>query len=395
MRSRKHDIERYLRGELSPAEMHALEKEALNDPFLAEALEGVEHAGADNFLYDLHEINRSMYDKLKRSPRKSRKSIRIWGWTSSVAATLLILVVAGFLAVHYLREQREQAAAIPPFEIPASTDTLTVIMPGIALAETTEQPTRAQYGTTPPVRHEAGSQPEQPAIAAGPPQETAKVEESITTAAESEVRSDAFARERLATIPLRRAKVSGKVTDESGQTLPGVNVSAKGTDASAVTDSEGRYELAIPGDSATLAFDYIGFEAQEVAASPNREVNVVLEEDITTLSEVVVIGAAAKKTSGDKSPEPIGGKASFNNYLAKSVRYPEQAARDKVEGKVTVRFAVEPDGELTDFQIVKGIGSGCEEELIRAIRQGPKWQPATNKGTPVRSVVKVGFRFGK
>lgn len=327
MRSRKHDIERYLRGELSPAEMHALEKEALNDPFLAEALEGVEHAGADNFLYDLHEINRSMYDKLKRSPRKNHKSIRIWGWTSSVAATLLILIVAGFFAVHYLREQREreQAAAIPPFEFPTSTDTLTVVMPGIALAETTEQPARAHYGTRPSVRQEVRSEPEQTpsaAIAASPPQETADI-----------------------------------------------------------VSREAEVEEAI--------------EARKVAASPNPEGNAIPEEDSVTLSEVVVVGAAAKKTSGDKSPEPIGGKASFNNYLAKSVRYPEQAARDKVEGKVTVRFAVEPDGELTDFQIVKGIGSGCEEELIRAIRQGPKWQPATNKGTPVRSVVKVGFRFGK
>ena len=58
MRNRKSDIEKYLRGELSPAEMHALEKEALKDPFLAEALEGVEQTGADNFLYDLHGINR-------------------------------------------------------------------------------------------------------------------------------------------------------------------------------------------------------------------------------------------------------------------------------------------------------------------------------------------------
>src|SRR5690606_35382748 len=111
MRNRKHDIERYLRGELSSAEMHALEKEALNDPFLAEALEGVEQTGADNFLYDLHELNRSMHDRMRRKGRKNGKVIRLWGWTAAVAATLLLLIVSGFIAVTLLRDQhvRDQA----------------------------------------------------------------------------------------------------------------------------------------------------------------------------------------------------------------------------------------------------------------------------------------------
>ena len=72
MGDRKHDIERYLRGELSGEEMHALEKEALNDPFLAEALEGIEQAGPDNFLYDLHTIRRSVHDRVRNNPRKKK-----------------------------------------------------------------------------------------------------------------------------------------------------------------------------------------------------------------------------------------------------------------------------------------------------------------------------------
>src|SRR5690348_15852939 len=108
MKNRRTDIERYLRGELSPAEMHALEKEALNDPFLAEALEGLEQTGADNFLFDLHALSRSVHDRTRS--RKSR-TIRMWGWTGAVAATLLLVAISGFLAVTIMRDQhaREQA----------------------------------------------------------------------------------------------------------------------------------------------------------------------------------------------------------------------------------------------------------------------------------------------
>ena len=109
MKNRRSDIERYLRGELTAAEMHALENEALNDPFLAEALEGVEQAGADNFLYDLHALNRSLHDRTRK--RKS-KTIRMWGWTTGIAATVLLVAVSGFLVVNLIRQQNDRQLAL-------------------------------------------------------------------------------------------------------------------------------------------------------------------------------------------------------------------------------------------------------------------------------------------
>ena len=58
-----------------------------------------------------------------------------------------------------------------------------------------------------------------------------------------------------------------------------------------------------------------------------------------------------------------------------------------------MRFTVEPDGALTDFEVLRGIGSGCEEELIRLIRNGPAWRPATQGTAPVADKVKVRFKF--
>lgn len=75
------------------------------------------------------------------------------------------------------------------------------------------------------------------------------------------------------------------------------------------------------------------------------------------------------------------------------MRYPDEALRKKVEGKVTVRFNVQPDGALTDFQVLKGIGSGCDEELIRLIKDGPAWKPATQGDEAVIDQIKVRFKF--
>ncbi|MGB3619560.1 MAG: TonB family protein, partial [Catalinimonas sp.] len=64
----------------------------------------------------------------------------------------------------------------------------------------------------------------------------------------------------------------------------------------------------------------------------------------------------------EEQAHPQGGFASFYEYLSKHLRYPEQARRMGVEGRVFVQFVVERDGTLTDVQAVKGIGAGCDEE---------------------------------
>lgn len=190
--------------------------------------------------------------------------------------------------------------------------------------------------------------------------------------------------------------VEGKVTSEDGHVLPGVNVIIRGTSVGTVTDEDGYYRLTIP-EGSSLVFGFIGFESQEIPANTN-ELNVRLEEDISALSEVVITTGSGSGENGDDASafqvaEPDGGKVDFKTYLANAVKYPQEAITNKTEGKVTVRFTVEPNGKLTDFEVVKGIGSGCEEELIRAIREGPYWKPSKRGEQPVKDKIRVKFRF--
>ncbi|NJO03270.1 MAG: energy transducer TonB [Bacteroidia bacterium] len=95
----------------------------------------------------------------------------------------------------------------------------------------------------------------------------------------------------------------------------------------------------------------------------------------------------------EQMPEPEGGFQAFYNYLGKNIRYPEQARRVSIEGKVFVQFVVDKNGQLTDFKILKGIGHGCDEEALRVLREAPKWNPGKQRGRPVRVRISLPIQF--
>src|SRR5690349_18813040 len=82
--------------------------------------------------------------------------------------------------------------------------------------------------------------------------------------------------------------VSGRVTTNEGNGLPGVSVLVKGTSTGLTTDSEGKYTIAVPGESSILVFSFIGFVTQEIEVGNRTRIDVILQEDLTQLSEVVI-----------------------------------------------------------------------------------------------------------
>src|SRR5690606_25669426 len=90
--------------------------------------------------------------------------------------------------------------------------------------------------------------------------------------------------------------VSGKVTDETGQGLPGVNILVKGTSAGTTSDANGQYSLSAPGDG-VLVFSFIGYQTQEESIGGRTVIDVSLMPSIESLSEVVVVGYGVQKKS--------------------------------------------------------------------------------------------------
>ena len=94
-----------------------------------------------------------------------------------------------------------------------------------------------------------------------------------------------------------QVQVTGKVTDENGESLPGVTVMVKGTTTGTITNLDGNYTLTLPDDAQVLVFSFIGMKTMEVEIAGQTIINVTLQEDITVLDEIIVVGYSARKKS--------------------------------------------------------------------------------------------------
>lgn len=83
-------------------------------------------------------------------------------------------------------------------------------------------------------------------------------------------------------------------------------------------------------------------------------------------------------------PEFEGGMKAWAKYIQKNLRYPGMAQEKGVQGKVYISFVVEKDGSVSNVQLLRGIGAGCDEEALRVIAKSPKWKPGIQNGRTVR-----------
>ncbi len=87
-----------------------------------------------------------------------------------------------------------------------------------------------------------------------------------------------------------RINIKGKITDESGNPLPGATVLEEGTLNGVTTDEQGKYTLTVSGKNSVLKISFVGFETQKIPINNKTVINVVLKEETTNLDEVVVTG---------------------------------------------------------------------------------------------------------
>lgn len=135
-----------------------------------------------------------------------------------------------------------------------------------------------------------------------------------------------------------------------------------------------------------------------------EEVKVVIDVDITeqTVSQQFTIQEPPKMEEEEvekiflvveQPAAPRDGLAAFYKDISQRIIYPAPARRMGIEGKVFVEFVVERDGSLTQFQVVKGIGAGCDEEAVRVVREAPSWVPGKQRGKPVRQRMVLPIHF--
>jgi TonB family protein len=93
------------------------------------------------------------------------------------------------------------------------------------------------------------------------------------------------------------------------------------------------------------------------------------------------------------SAAPKDGMSSFYKEIGSKLKYPKEARRARIQGKVFIQFIIDKDGAVTDVKCIKGIGSGCDEAAIEAIKQVKPWIPGTQKGIPVKQRMTLPIDF--
>ena len=116
------------------------------------------------------------------------------------------------------------------------------------------------------------------------------------------------------------------------------------------------------------------------------------DPDLDKLDSVNKI-SSSKFVSVEQQPEFPGGMNNFYVYIAKNIRYPKEARKNKIEGKVNVSFVVDRDGRLTQVKVIKGVSEDIDAEAIRLISSSPAWKPGIQNSQPVRVLYNIIIAF--
>ena len=141
-------------------------------------------------------------------------------------------------------------------------------------------------------------------------------------------------------------------------------------------------------------------DEEEIKEDLNIKFDVEVTEE-TKVEPVVVVEAPVEEvdeifTVVEETAAPKGGMPAFYKYVGDKMKYPAQARRMGVEGKVFVEFVIQKDGSISDVRAIKGIGAGCDEEAVRVVQSAPSWTPGKQRGKPVkqRMVLPITFKLG-
>ncbi|WP_242689266.1 TonB-dependent receptor [Pedobacter sp. SYSU D00535] len=168
--------------------------------------------------------------------------------------------------------------------------------------------------------------------------------------------------------------VTGRVTDENGESLPGVTVNVKGTKVGTVTDINGKFTLTPPAGSKTLVVSFLGMNTKEVAITSGSEYTIQLTSNTTSLDEVVVIGyGAARRAEITSSIASVSEKDIKNTPVAGI----DQAIQGKISGVTINTNGGQPGGGVSVR--VRGVTSVNGNEPLYVIDGVPiGGAPGTN-----------------
>ncbi|MFD0751946.1 carboxypeptidase-like regulatory domain-containing protein [Mucilaginibacter calamicampi] len=425
MDSRNADIlqiKKYLEGKLDTRAMYELERRALDDPFLMDAMEGYEAAGKQN------KAAAELTANLQRRLQKPHARIISFSTLAMAASVLVVLSVGGWWILSGPAAKKADVVAnvvadktsvspspmVDQPQISIKKDSLLALNTPKTVIRSSRRTAPYYNGTPMPGNDVSASSDETAEIASSAAgnngflaespvamrsrakTDSVPLNEMLVMGYEAQRKKDAaqgadkalagkVAGLSVANAPAAQGVIKGKVVSaQDGQPLPGVAVRVGNSSNAAVTDQNGLYNLKIDSINSNISFNYPGFQKQTFDAGNSGINNVRLEPETTSLSEVVVVGYGRAKPV--TTAQPRYGWDNYQKYLNANSVSPNGKNKN-----YRVSFTVDKDGSLSNFKVNSADNDAAGQKAIQLIKNGPEWV-GSPKGEAKKITVTVKFR---
>jgi hypothetical protein len=411
------DIDRYLQGRLTPAEMHALEKAALLDPFLADAIEGYREADpalAAQHLADIRQQLSAAPARIRPIPQHSPAR-----WWRAAAVILLVAggATAGWLIWNKDVHTKELAQANMPQSAPAPADTVhdnRVPQPTVTTSATehthkedmavhrpaaaipSAKTGRISNGKNIPVMNSANPK----TLSAGLTDLMGKrdmmqkeidatrealmqKQQAFNAGAAQEATAMKMAPAPASARPIKLAEFAGVVKDSKDSPVSGALVTLANTKKGQVTDNTGTFRFLAPDTLHQMDVAALGFARTQLIISPGKPAEIKLVPNNETLNEVVVTGnnnAKAKTLLSRETQKmqqdsviPNGGWERFTAQLRKKITDAHMMQADDIHGNIEAMITLNAKGKAVSCSIIKTFNRSLDAMIISSVKQASGW----------------------
>jgi hypothetical protein len=429
------DIEKYWKGQLPSAEMHAMEKAALEDPFLADALEGYQARSSEwgagsreSIANDTNILQQRLAERV--TEKKVAPLVKLGWWKIAAAFIVLVAGVWAYTAINNKNKNTSLAKkdlikktpAVPIQDSIAALSKTNDALKDVAVTErkqstsansskkeiapiATQKETKKELSASSAVvadsnalvRQEDAKKTEERtetksnnisiAKRASKPatDKTVQAELSGTVKGVSTENDDKTGPNGRRTVAINDVNTfNGKIVDQLNQPVPNASIQIPNLNVATQTDRKGNFSFKAPDTVLSVSVASAGFLTQNIKLQKAEGFSnqITLKPNAAGLNEVVVTGYAAKEkkflsrakgvTIKILDAEPIISWDAYADYLEKNKQAPEELK--DTHGDVIVSFIVDANNRLKSFSIEKSLDEELDAEAIRLIKEGPAWK---------------------
>jgi hypothetical protein len=380
------DIERYHSGKMLPEERHALEKAALDDPFLADALEGYTFTPTPTA--DLKKIQSRLDEK--KDQKKVVPLFQNYKWLS-VAALFVIIAGTGWMVYDLSKKGNQPSVAVQKEKDSEQNSDYTTPNQKIAVDSSIHSTTSTPKKLN---KEEPGVSSRQRETEVNQNLTTGQTQENAVVSNTRNNQSNAYFKKEAKSNSEKRLSVPPDQTGGNNgrfRNAQAVDINRNNSAVQKTNDIAKNSISRTDGLDKDINVDKPAAKVRNIEQNDTvKHFDIVLQslpkDSQPAMQEVVIVGYGAQKKSMEKYPkvtidtlEPAEGYVKFDDYVISNLKMPEELKTKTLAGEVQLSFDVDQNGQPVNITVEKSLCEKCDEEAIRLLKEGPKWKKKKNK----------------